>query len=109
MDINGWRRMWLFVLFDLPVKTSEDRFRYRTFHRLLLKDGFDRIQFSVYTRFCSSIENAEVHENRLESRIPQEGEVRMLVLTDKQYERMHIYHGKKKQKPEKALPQLLLF
>ena len=32
----------------------------------------------------------------------------MLVLTDKQYERMHIYHGKKKQKPEKPLPQLLL-
>jgi len=100
--------MWLFVLFDLPVKTREDRFRYRTFHRGLLKDGFDRIQYSVYTRFCPSIENAEVHERRAKTQIPPEGEVRMLVLTDKQYERMHIYHGKKKQKPEKPLPQLLL-
>jgi CRISPR-associated protein Cas2 len=109
MELSGWRRVWLIVLFDLPVKTRADKFNYRSFHHGLLKDGFNRIQFSVYTRFCPSIENMEVHESRVKAQIPPEGEVRMLVITDKQYERMRIFRGKRKQKPEKSLPQLLLF
>ncbi|MBI3831831.1 MAG: CRISPR-associated endonuclease Cas2 [Planctomycetes bacterium] len=109
MDLNGWRRVWLFVLFDLPVKTKTDRRHYRLFHKALLKDGFHRVQFSVYNRFCPSVENAEVHEKRVKEELPPEGEVRLVLLTDKQFERMKVYWGEKKREPQPLPPQLLLF
>ena len=109
MEFSGWRRMWLMVLFDLPVKTKEDRRNYRIFHKELLKDGFHFVQFSAYMRFCPSTENAEVHEKRVKEMLPPEGEVRLMLLTDKQFERMKIYVGKKKRELEKPPPQLLLF
>lgn len=88
MDISGWRRVWLLLLFDLPVKTKEDRRNYRLFHKALVKDGFQFVQFSVYMRFCPSVENADVHDARVKLALPPEGEVRLMLLTDKQFERM---------------------
>ena len=109
MDISGWRRVWLMVLFDLPVKTRVDRRNYRLFHKDLLKDGFQMAQFSVYVRFCPSVENSEVHEGRVKAALPPEGQVRLMLLTDKQFERMKIFVGKKLVVPEQAPAQLLLF
>jgi hypothetical protein len=39
--------MWLVVMFDLPV-TADARREYAHFRKGLLKDGFARMQFSVY-------------------------------------------------------------
>jgi CRISPR-associated protein Cas2 len=101
--------MWVIVMFDLPMKTSEERLEYQHFRNLLLKDGFLRMQYSVYMRFCPSQENAEAHLKRVKSWIPPEGEVRIFLLTAKQFEKMKIYHGKMRKEPEKEPPQLLLF
>lgn len=42
--------MWLFVFFDLPVKTKPERRTATRFRNFLLKDGYMMIQFSVYAR-----------------------------------------------------------
>lgn len=100
--------MWVLAMFDLPVDTKAARRAYAQFRKKLLQDGFTRIQFSVYVRHCASEENAEVHANRVERNLPDDGEVRVLCITDKQFERMRVFWGKRR-KPTEPPPQQLEF
>ena len=107
--ISGYRSMWVMVMFDLPVDTKAARRHYSQFRKKLLADGFARVQYSVYCRHCASEENTCMHVGRVEAWIPPDGEVRVLSITDKQYERMRVFWGKRRQAPEKPAAQLELF
>ncbi|MFH1747558.1 MAG: CRISPR-associated endonuclease Cas2 [Planctomycetota bacterium] len=101
--------MWVLAMFDLPTDTKKARRAYTQFRKSLLQDGFTRMQYSVYIRHCASEENAGVHVERVQASLPDDGEVRVLSITDKQFERMHIFWGKMR-KPAEAPPrQLELF
>lgn len=101
--------MWVLTMFDLPVGTKLQRRNYALFRKSLLKGGFLKMQFSVYARFCFSRENSEVHVRRIQKHLPPDGEVRILVVTDKQLERMLIFWGKRRRPTERTPSQLLLF
>ncbi|MCC7087109.1 MAG: CRISPR-associated endonuclease Cas2 [Pirellulales bacterium] len=101
--------MWVLAMFDLPVDTKKARRNYALFRKLLLKDGFTRMQFSVYARHCASEESASVHVGRVERNVPPDGEVRLITITDKQFERMRVFWGKLRKPPEPAPCQLELF
>lgn len=77
--------MWLFVMFDLPVTTKKERKDATSFRKNLEKDGFNMHQFSVYIRFCASLESANVHIKRIKSFSPVKGHISIISLTDKQY------------------------
>lgn len=109
MYISGYRCMWLVAMFDLPVDTKKARRAYAQFRKKLLQDGFSKMQFSVYIRHCASEENTDVHEKRVENALPPDGEVRIIRITDKQYERMSVFWGKKRRPPEPPPAQLELF
>ena len=109
MFISGYRCMWVVTMFDLPVDTKAARRAYAQFRKSLLNDGFTRMQFSVYTRHCASEENADVHIQRVQGFLPDDGEVRVLTITDKQFERMRVFWGKRRKPPEPAPQQLELF
>lgn len=109
MFINGYRSMWVLAMFDLPTDTKQARHDYARFRKSLIKDGFSLMQYSVYVRHCSSEENALVHVKRVELNIPPHGEVRVLAITDKQFERMHVFWGKKRKPVEPPPQQLELF
>ena len=109
MYVSGYRCMWVVAMFDLPVDTKKARKNYAIFRKGLLKDGFTRMQFSVYARHCASEENATVHVQRVERSVPPDGEVRIITITDKQFERMRIFWGKKRQLPAPPPAQLELF
>ncbi len=101
--------MWVITLFDLPTDTREARHAYSVFRKKLIQDGFTMLQFSVYARHCPSEENAAVHAKRVEKMLPADGEVRVLALTDKQFERMQIFHGKLRGATERAPEQVSFF
>ncbi len=109
MLISGYRCMWIVVMFDLPVDTKEARRAYTQFRKKLLVDGFCKMQFSVYFRHCASEENTEVHFRRVEMSVPDDGEVRIITITDKQFERMRVYWGKRRKPTELPPAQLELF
>lgn len=109
MHVSGYRFMWIVAMFDLPVDSKKARKEYAQFRKALLKNGFAMMQFSVYIRHAASRENAEVHMKRVEAAVPPDGEVRVITITDKQFERMRVFWGKKRQKPEPAPAQLELF
>lgn len=87
--------MWILVLFDLPTETKQERKAYSQFRKELLKDGFSMFQFSIYLRHCSSRENRDVHINRVKKIMPEKGNIGILSITDKQFEMLEIYEGRK--------------
>ncbi len=109
MELSGYRFMWVLVMFDLPVDTKKARRAYAQFRKGLLKDGFTRMQFSVYIRHCASEENTDVHIQRVQWMVPDDGEVRILNITDKQFERMRVFWGKRRKPPERPAAQLEFF
>jgi len=101
--------MWVLAMFDLPTDSKKARKHYTQFRRHLLEDGFTMMQYSVYARHCASKENAEVHTQRIKRALPPDGEVRVITITDKQFERMSVFWGKMRKAPEPAPCQLQLF
>ncbi len=74
-----------------------------------MEDGFTMMQYSVYTRHCASIENAEIHVNRMGTLVPSEGEVRFMTITDRQFGRIKVFVGKKRQPSAPSPSQLEFF
>lgn len=101
--------MWLFVFFDLPVKTKKQRKDAASFRKNLEKDGFTMMQFSVYTRHCGSKESMDVHIRRVKTFIPSLGKTSILKVTDKQYGDIINFWGKEKEITMKIPQQLEFF
>ncbi len=98
--------MWLLAMFDLPVDTQTHRRAYAHFRKGLLKDGFTMLQFSVYARYCVSEDASKTHRKLVQTSLPEDGEVRLIMLTDHQYGKMEVFSGKHRRPPEKAPVQL---
>ena len=82
-------------MFDLPVETAEEKRIYRIFRKDLLKEGFTMMQYSVYVRTCPSREYANRLEKRIHKFAPEKGNIRLLVVTEKQYTDMKLIVGSK--------------
>ena len=103
------RYLRLIVFFDLPTKTKKDKKNYMDFRKLLISNGFFMIQYSVYVRICKGQDSIETYSRIISKNIPQKGNVRMLTVTNNQYERMIIFLGTKKNEENIGEKQLLLF
>ncbi len=109
MSAEKERFMWLFVFYDLPTYTKPERKTASRFRNFLLKDGYMMIQYSVYARICNGKDRVDKHLRRLDGILPSEGSVRVLKITDKQYERMKILVGTRKNNEKTKTEQLVLF
>ena len=107
--ISQYRNMWLFVFFDLPTETKQERKAYATFRKNLLTNGFTMFQYSIYIRNCPSFENLNVHIKRVKSFLPGCGKVVIFYVTEKQFANMELFYGSKSQKIMTAPQQLELF
>jgi len=85
--------MRMVVMFDLPVGTSSQRRAAARFRTFLIQDGYNMMQFSVYLRICNGIDAVAKHRARVEAEVPQNGSVRVLVVTDRQFASMDILTG----------------
>jgi CRISPR-associated protein Cas2 len=101
--------MWLYAMFDLPVDTKKARKEYARFRKALIAEGFLMLQFSVYARYCISEEASAAYRGRIRALLPPDGQVRLLAVTDRQFGKQEVYHGKKRANPEQEPQQLLLF
>lgn len=88
-----YKLMRLLCMFDLPMESGEEKRAYRNFRRDLIKEGFVMMQYSVYVRVCPSREYANRLEKRIQKFIPEEGNVRLLCVTEKQYSDMKLLVG----------------
>lgn len=107
MKTEEIRILWLFVFFDLPVGTKEERRHATRFRNFLKDDGYMMLQFSVYARICRGEEAVEKHLTRVTKSMPRKGSIRSLQVTDKQYARMRLLLGELK-KSERIAPQQMV-
>lgn len=85
--------MRILVFFDLPVKSKSERREATRFRNFLLNDGFIMLQYSVYVRICNGVDAVNKHKERVRRNLPDNGSVRLLVITEKQYEAIEIMLG----------------
>ena len=78
--------MRLIIFFDLPVKTKQELKRYREFVKYLKNEGYLRVQYSVYAKLCINNDAAITATKRLKTNTPPEGDVRYMVVTERQYQ-----------------------
>ena len=104
------RFMRLIVFFDLPVTSAAKRRAANQFRQFLQKDEYQMLQLTVYARIIRGRDALEKHHKRLRARLPEEGSVRCLEVTEKQFAGMLILLGERKAREKKVnYDQLLLF
>ena len=101
--------MRIIVMFDLPVKSKRQRKEATAFRNFLLKDGYYMVQYSIYVRICNGQDSVQLHKNRIKFAIPSQGAVRLLTITEKQYENIEILLGKKQKEDKNANYELISF
>ena len=87
------RFMRILIFFDLPVKTASERREAARFRKFLINDGYHMLQYSVYARVCNGMDAVAKHQSRVRANLPDNGSIRMLTITEKQYESIEILVG----------------
>ena len=85
--------MRVLVFFDLPVLTAEQRREYTRFRKFLIKNGFLMMQESIYCKLALNATVVNAIKDQVYKNKPKEGLVQLLIITEKQYERMELIVG----------------
>ena len=85
--------MRVFVMFDLPVLTANDRREYRRFRKFLIKFGFIMMQESVYSKITLNSTAAKAVVENIRKNAPEKGSVMLMIVTEKQYENIEYITG----------------
>lgn len=107
--LSGYRLMWIIVMFDLPVIEKSERKAATEFRNTLLDLGFEMSQYSVYARFCTGPAQVDTYCKHIQNALPSNGKVNIIQFTDKQYERIISFHGKRRIESQKNPEQYQLF
>lgn len=92
-DRQRIRYMRLFVFFDLPTETAQQRKEYSLFRKHLIKEGYLMMQKSVYVKLVTNDGAAGAAIMRLRKHRPPEGLVQVLKVTEKQFATMEYVTG----------------
>ena len=85
--------MRVLLLFDLPTTSKKEQKNAAKFRNELIKLGFFMMQFSVYMRICKGLVSANAVISRVRGILPPLGNVRALIITEKQFDNMQILLG----------------
>lgn len=85
--------MRVFVFFDLPTLTSENKREYVRFRKFLIKNGFLMLQESVYVKMALNQTVVSSIVDKVRKNKPCDGLVQMMTVTEKQYGRMEYICG----------------
>ena len=96
-------------MFDLPMVTEKEKRTATKFRKYLLDDGFIMMQFSVYSRICKNNDDLNKHINRLKINAPKSGNIRLLQVTENQYNNMIMFSGEKSVEEDISIENLLVF
>lgn len=103
------RFMRVIVMFDLPVITDKEKKIATKFRNFLLDEGFIMMQYSVYSRICKNNDNLNKHVNRLKINAPKTGNIRLLQVTENQYNNIIMFSGTKSIEEDISIESLLIF
>lgn len=82
-------------MYDLYMDDKSAVKQYNYFHRELIKLGFYRIQYSIYCKVLHNKDHCQNLINKITRVLPKKGQVRILTITEKQYQNMYILSGER--------------
>lgn len=77
--------MWCLVMFDLPVKTKQQRSAATEFRHMLLDMGYSMVQYSIYARYTPTQAGNRATVQAIKAKLPAYGYVRILHVSDHQW------------------------
>ncbi len=89
------RIMRLILFYDLPTDSERSRKIYTFFHGFLIKNGFYMMQQSIYGCLVRNYDFARLMIAKVKENAPVAGDVRCLLITEKQYQTIEIFVGQK--------------
>lgn len=87
--------MRMILFFDLPMNTKKERLIYTRFRKILIEKGFMMLQFSVYVKIYANRDAAYNDRCNIKNITPDSGNIRIMIVTEKQYANMEIIVGGK--------------
>ncbi|QJG66136.1 CRISPR-associated endonuclease Cas2 [Mycoplasma phocoeninasale] len=88
------RYMRIIIMYD--ISTDEDNIdQYNKFRNALYKLGYYRIQYSIYGKCIGSNSQYPYEKEKIMKVIPKKSNVRILLITEKQYGDIEILSGEK--------------
>lgn len=93
-------QMRLVCLFDLPTETEKEKKEYRIFRKHLLENGFVMLQYSVYYRTLPNRSALKKYESILKRKVPSYGNVRLIYVTENQFQDMLLLTGSRSKQEE---------
>lgn len=96
-------------MFDLPTLEPNQRREANRYRDFLFDQGFQRVQLSVYSRYMINATSALPLIEILKASVPDQGYVRMMQISDRQWAGGWRLYGKNYEKPEDPPEQILLF
>ncbi len=101
--------MRLVCLFDVPNVSKKEKKDAQLFREFLLKKGFIMLQWSMYAKHILYNDNIETLSQSIKNRLPENGNLMLIEMTDKQFERIQIFNNYHKNNPPRKYQQLELF
>lgn len=77
--------MRLIVFFDLQMQTKREVRIYTRFHKWLIANGYLMMQYSIYCKVFSNRDSAQKHLKAIHRVVPKTGQVRAMLVTERQY------------------------
>lgn len=96
MESFKYRQMRLILMFDLPTDDDIDKKIYSKFKKDIFKLGYTMIQYSVYVKCVNSQSKVQQEVDKINKSLPKRGNIRIIAITEAQYEKMYILRGKRK-------------
>lgn len=91
-----FRQMKIILYYDLPTTSKKNQSDMNKFRNELIKLGFIMIQESVYVKHCYNHDWVKRTKEKINKILPPEGDIRLLAITNKQYEEIEVIRGNKK-------------
>lgn len=85
--------MRLIVFFDLPMKSKKEIRKYTKFRKWLTENGYIMMQYSIYCKIFNNRDACVKHMDILKRYVPKEGQIRIMMITEKQYANIEIIVG----------------
>ena len=95
-----YEQLRLVCLFDLPMEEILERKDYRIFRKHLIENGFIMLQYSVYYRTLPNRSALKKYESILKLHVPKNGNVRLLYVTENQFQDMLLLCGSRSRQEE---------
>ncbi len=83
----------ILLFYDIPNSTKEENVKYIKFRKYIKNIGFIYLQESIYLKNLNNKESEKVLKRDLKMIAPKDSNIRTILLTEKQFDKMYIVNG----------------